>query len=151
MKHGQCCLKGGLYLKIPNNKWKSFRHICGSHNHLLIQMSPSWIIQESIIMHSFCWRGVWGIKNRSERNGSTSLSGVPPLCFDCLSFFSPSLDPQCSRPVVQEDVFFWQALSRCPRPALDASLTGCGKSGSLTTALLNSVDGAARGFAESIF
>lgn len=48
-------------------------------------------------------------------------------------------------------VFLTGPGSRCPHPALDASLTGCGKSGSLMTVLLNSVDGAARGLAKSIF
>lgn len=106
-------------------------------------------------MHSFCWRGVGGIKNRSERNGSTSPGGVTPLFWLPL-FFSPQLVLQSSRPVVQKEFFFlffclWQALSHCPHPTLDTSLTGCWKYGSLLTVLLNSVDGVAGGFAGSTF
>lgn len=120
-------------------------HICVSHIRLLIQMRPSWIIHESIIMHSFCWRRVRGIKNRSEWNSSASPSGVPPPCFDCLPF-----------PAIAKSATFsaWRTLfltGPVSRPPSRRGRFGDRKSGCLTTAELNSADGAYGGFCRKRF
>lgn len=105
-------------------------HICVSHIRLLIQMSPSWIIHESIIMHSFCWRRVWGIKNRSEWNmSSTGPSGVTAAC------------PFTRHRKIRGALRLKSVFPDRPYFTADTSATGKRKSGSLTTAELNSSDG----------